>query len=92
MKRWFPEFEELERRSPEEARRIKAAFRQLFSTQMGQEVLTSILSLCKFYSQADRPEDMELQNTGKKILYLCGIWEDGKELMIVNKLLGGGQS
>ena len=89
LKRWFPEFDELERHNPQEAARIKDGFKQVFSSPIGQEVLTSILSLCKFYSQADRPEDMELQNTAKKILYLCGIWEDGKELKIVNKLFRG---
>jgi len=83
---WFPEFSQI---APDELERIKLRFKQVFSSEIGQDVLTSILALLKFYSQADRPEDMELQNVAKKILFLSGAWEDGKESLITQKLMGG---
>lgn len=83
---WFPEFSNI---PPAELEGIKMRFKQVFATEIGQDVLTSILALLKFYSQADRPEDMELQNVAKKILFLSGAWEDGKESLITNRLMGG---
>lgn len=83
---WFPEFDGY---TKQELDKIRLEFRSVFSSEIGQRVLASILGVLRFYSTAETEEERVLQNAAKKILYLSGAWDEGKEIKILNSLLNG---
>ena len=68
-------------------RRVQYQFRNLFGTVDGRSVLIKMLCDLGFFSEitAD-PGQVALKNYAKLILQNCGIFEEGKEQMIVDAL------
>jgi len=86
MSPWFPAFDGL---SQEDIAAIRLRFKQTFSGDVGESVLASILGILGFFSPGETIQDLERQNAAKEILYLCGAWDEGIDIDIVRKLIGG---
>jgi hypothetical protein len=66
---------------------MKADFRYVFGTPEGKRVLTKLLSdLCFFREDLD-DEEVVLNNYAKQLLSYMEVWEEGKELVLVEKLM-----
>lgn len=86
MSPWFPAFDGL---SEDDVKQIRLRFQQTFRGEVGESVLASILGILGFFSPGLDEKDLERQNAAKEILYLCGAWDDGIDIEIVRKLMGG---
>lgn len=58
-----------------EEEELQHTYQRVFGSDLGQKVLTDLLTRMHFFDEVVSADEVALQNFARKILYIMGIWQ-----------------